>query len=84
MLIITIVLSFVCPSVLLKYDLRKYVNTFKTRIQTPVNKYNPACGMYYCRMRYVLFLLQLIWPRRFYLAVDLTNLIYSKFVEMTI
>ena len=28
----------------------------------------------YCGMRYVLFLLQLIWPRRLYLAGDIANL----------
>ena len=47
MLITTIQLSLVCPTVLCKYDLRKYVNTFKARSLTSVNKYNPACGMCY-------------------------------------
>ena len=55
----SITLSLLCPTVL-----RKYVNTFKARSQTFVNKHNPACemrycGMRYCGMRYVLFLLQL-------------------------
>ena len=40
-----------------KYDLRKYVNTFKARSQTSLNEYNPTCGM--C---FILFLFQLIWP----------------------
>ena len=74
MLIIAILLSLVCPTMLHKYDLRKYVNTFKARSQTSVNKHNPTCGMYYCGMRSVLFLLQLIWPRSIYLAGDITNL----------
>ena len=39
-------LSLVCPVVILKYDLRKYVNTFMARGQTSVGKYNPACGMF--------------------------------------
>ena len=60
MLIIAILPSPVCPAVLRKYDLRKYVNTVKARSQTSVNKHNPTCGMCYCVMRYVLFLLQLI------------------------
>ena len=69
-------LSLVCPTVLRKYDLRKYVNTFKARSQKSVNKHNPICGMCYCEMRSVLFLLQLIWPRKIYLAGDIRN-IYS-------
>ena len=76
MLIIAILLSLVCATVLHKYDLRKYVNTFKGRSQTSVNKHNAICGMCYCGMRSVLFLLQLIWPRRIYLAGDIRN-IYS-------
>ena len=49
--------------------------SFPLRISS-VNKHNPTYGMCYCGTRYVLFLLQLIWPRRFYLAGDffLTNL----------
>ena len=74
MIIIAILLSLVCHSVLRKYDLRKYVNIFKARIQSSVNKYNPACAMCYCGMHHILFLLHLIWPRRFYLAGDMTNL----------
>ena len=74
MLIIAILLSLVCPTVLRKYDLRKYVNTFKARSQTSVNKHNAICGMCYCGMRSVLFLLQLIWPRRIYLAGDIRNI----------
>ena len=31
-----------------KYDLRKYVNTFKARSQASVNKHNPTYGMCYC------------------------------------
>ena len=73
-LIIAILLSLACPTVLRKCDLRKCVNTFKARSQTSVNKHNPTCGMCYCGMHYILFLLQMIWPRRFYLAGDLTNL----------
>ena len=46
MLIMAILLSLVCPVVLLKYDLRKYVNTFMGRGQTSVGKYNPACGVF--------------------------------------
>ena len=76
MLIIAILLSLVCPTVLRKYDLRKYVNTFKARSQASVNKHNPICGMCYCGMRSVLFLLQLIWPRRIYLVGDIRK-IYS-------
>ena len=56
------------------YDLCKYVNTFKARSLTSVNKHNPTYGTCYCGMRYFLFLLQLIWPRRFYLARDMTNI----------
>ena len=63
MLIIAILLSLVCLTVLRKYNLRKYVNTLKERSQTSVKKHNQTCGM--C---YDLFLLQLIQPRRFYLA----------------
>ena len=44
-------------TVLRKYDLRKYVNTFKARRQTYIIKHNPTCGMCYCGMRYILFLL---------------------------
>ena len=54
MLIIAITLILVCPTVLPKYDLRKYVNTFKARSQTSVNKHNPTCGMCCCGMRYIL------------------------------
>ena len=46
MLIMAILLSLVCPVVLLKYDLRKYVNTFMGRGETSVGKHNPACGMF--------------------------------------
>ena len=42
MLIMAIPLSLVCPVVILKYDLRRYVNTFMGRGQTSVGKYNPA------------------------------------------
>ena len=42
--------------------------------QMSVNKYNPTCGMCYCRMCFVLFLMQLIWPRKFYLVGDMKNL----------
>ena len=45
MLVIGILLSLVSPIVLRKFDLGKYVNTFKARIQMPVNKHNPTCGM---------------------------------------
>ena len=78
MLIIAILLSLVCPTVLRKYNLRKCVNTFKARSQTSVNKHNPTRGMCYCGMLYILFLLQLIWPKRFYLAEDMTNLYLFK------
>ena len=64
MLIIAILLRLVCPTVLRKYDLQEDL-----RSQISVNKHNPTC-----RMCYVLFLLQLAWPRRFYLARDMTNL----------
>ena len=74
MLIIAIPLSLVCPTVLRKYDLRKYVNTFKARSQTPVNEHNSTRGRCYCGMRYVLFLLQLIWSRIFFLTGDMANL----------
>ena len=50
-LIIAILLSLVFPTVLRQYDLRKYVNTYKARSQTSVNKHNPTCGMCYCGMR---------------------------------
>ena len=46
MSIMAIPLSLVCPVVILKYDLRKYVNTFMGGGQTSVGKYNPACGMF--------------------------------------
>ena len=45
MLFIAILLSLVCPILLRKYDLGKYINTFKARSQTSVNKHNPICGM---------------------------------------
>ena len=72
MLIIAILLSLVCPTVLRKYYLRKYVNTFKARSQTSVNKHSPTCEC--AIVPYVLFLLQLIWPSKYYLAGDMTNL----------
>ena len=34
-----------------KYYLRKYVNTFKGRSQTSVNKRNSSCRICYCGMR---------------------------------
>ena len=43
MLIITLLLSLVWPNVVQKYDLRKYVNTFKARIQRSLSKHNPTC-----------------------------------------
>ena len=55
-----ILLSLVRPIVLRKYDLRKYVNTFKVRSQTSVNKHNPTCARYF-----ILFLL-LIGPIVFF------------------
>ena len=45
MLIITILLSLVCPTVLCKYNLHKYINTFKARSQTSINKHNLVCRM---------------------------------------
>ena len=50
MLIIAIIFSLVCHTVLRKYDLGKYVHTFKARNQTSVNKHNPTCGMCYCAL----------------------------------
>ena len=57
MLITTILLSLICPTVEHKYDLSKYVNNFKFRGQTSVNKHksikqsvNATWGMYYCGM----------------------------------
>ena len=55
------------PPVLLKYGLHKYVNTFKVRSQTSVNKHNPTCEMLWDTLSYC---------NRFYVAGDLTN-IYS-------
>ena len=52
MLIIAILLSLVCPAVLRKYDLRKYVITFKARSQKLVKKHNATCGMCYCGLSY--------------------------------
>ena len=46
---------------------------FKAKSLTSVNEHNPTCVMYY-GMFHLLFLLQLIWPRRFYLAGDMTKL----------
>ena len=74
MLIIAILLSLACPTVLRKYDLYKQSNTLKARSQTSVNKRNPTYGIRSCKMRYVLFLLNLKWLRKFYLAGDMTNL----------
>ena len=82
MLIILILLILVCQIVLRKYDLRKYVNTSETRCRMSVNKHNPACGMYYCTMRYILSLLRLIWARRIYLTGDMTDL-YS-FIQVSL
>ena len=80
MLITTIQLSLVCPTVLRKYDLRKYVNTFKARSLTSVNKYNPACGM--C---YVFIQIATDMAKIFYLEGHMTNLfIYSRFIGMTV
>ena len=45
MLIIGIPLSLACPIMLRKYDLRKYVNAFKARSQTSINKHNRTCEM---------------------------------------
>ena len=59
MLITEILLNLICSTVLHKYDLRKYLNTFKEKSLTSVNKQNPTCGMCYCGKCYVLFLLQL-------------------------
>ena len=85
MLIIAIVLNLVCPSVLIKYDLLKYVNIFKTRSQMHVNIYNPACGMCYCGMRCLIpvatgMTKKILLGRRY----DVPLFIYSKFVGMTI
>ena len=44
-----------------KYDVRKYVNTFKARGQTPVHKSNPKG-----KVSFILYLLQLIWPTVFF------------------
>ena len=66
-------LILVCPTVLHKYDLGKYVNTFKERNQTSVNKHNLTYGMCYYGMRYVLFSFQLM-AKKFYLTGDMTNL----------
>ena len=46
---------------------------FKAKSLTSVNEHNPTCVMYY-GMFHLLFLLQLIRPRRFYLAADMTKL----------
>ena len=83
MLIIAIPLSLVCPTVIRKYDLRKYVNTFKARSQMSVNKHNPACGMCYCGMRYPIAtdMVKKILLGRTY---DKRLFIYSRFVGMTI
>ena len=43
MLIIAVLPSLVFPTVLRQYDLRKYVNAYKARSQTSVNKHNPTC-----------------------------------------
>ena len=45
-----------------------------------VKKPYPTCWMCYCGIRYVLFLLQLIWPRRFYLTGDMTN--FCSFIHL--
>ena len=57
----TILLSFICLVVLCKYNLHKYVNSFKSRTQKYVNKHNPTCGM--C---FILFLLHFTWPTLFF------------------
>ena len=56
-----ILLNLVCLIVLRKYNYRKYVNTFKARSQTTVNKHNSLYGA--C---FILFLLQMIWPFAFF------------------
>ena len=50
MLIIGILLSLVCPTLVHKYNLCKDINTFKARSQTSVNKHNPTYGMCYCSL----------------------------------
>ena len=84
MLVIAILLSLVCPTVLRKYDLRKYVNNFKVRSQTPVNKHNPTCRMCYCA-RWVIPIAtdmakKILFDRRY----DEPLFIYSRFVVITI
>ena len=44
-----------------KSDLRQYVNAFKARSQTSVNKHNPSCGA-----SFIAFLLQLVRPIVFF------------------
>ena len=44
MLNIVLLPSLVCPIVLRKYDLPKYLNTFKARNQMSVNKHNPIAN----------------------------------------
>ena len=70
---------------ILRYVNKIYVNTFKARNQTPVNKHNPTCGMCHCGMCCLI-------P----IAIDMSKkilrgsrydkplFIYSRFVGMTI
>ena len=53
MLIKAALLSLVCSTALRKYDFCKYLNTFKARSQTSVNKHNSTCGMCYCGMQLI-------------------------------
>ena len=52
---------------------RKYVNTFKARSQTSINKHNPTCGMCYCGVR-CLIPIATDTAKKVLLAGNLTNL----------
>ena len=63
-----------------KYDLRKHLNTFKARSQTPVNKHNPTCGMCYCVLRLIPILTDMVKKILLGSRYDQVLFTYSKFV----
>ena len=63
-----------------KYDLRKHLNTFKARSQTPVNKHNPTCGMCYCVPRLIPIATDMVKKILLGSRYDQVLFTYSKFV----
>ena len=79
-----ILLSLVCPTVLRKYDLCKYVNTFKARSQASVNKHNPTYGMCYCALCLVPNATDMAKKISLCRRYDESLFIYSRFVGITV